>query len=388
LAARFRDAGFFWQTDQRLSLDERIPLLEKTVFIASLGSYRQKLERVQKLAAWLASHAVTEGRRADIPSLTRAAELSKSDLTTDMVAEFPELQGVVGGLYARRQGEDEKVWKAIYHHYQPAGPEDSLPETPEGALLALADKLDTLVGCFAVGLAPTGSRDPLALRRAAAGVLRIIIEARLSLSISHSLESALLILEQTGLHPKEATLTSIHSFLEERARYLFREQRGFSYDEVNATLAAGWDDLLDSSSRLNAIRRIRPTPDFDPVATGFKRIRNILEQAGREPGVSNLNPVDQALLEPGAERELFERFCALREKVGSLRQQKRYEEALRTIASIRPQVDNFFDKVLVMTPNQTLRQNRLNLLACLLQEFTTIADFSQIVIRPKSEETL
>ena len=384
LAARFRDAGFFWEADQKRKLADRLPLLEGVVFESRLGSYRKKVERVRALAAWLGREMSADGRRADIAATTRAAELSKCDLTTEMVGEFPELQGVVGGLYARAQGEPEAVARAILDHYKPAGPEDSLPATLEGATLAMADKLDSIAACFAVGLVPTGSRDPFALRRAGSGIVRIIVELGLRLSLDGAVREALSILAGSDLAGRDATPAPVLGFLEERARHLFREGKGFAYDEVNAVFAAGWDDLVDAGARLAALRALRPTPDFEPVAAAFKRIRNILEQAGGPD--RSARPIENNLIEAGAERELYDRFLKLRPRVAEFRERHRYQEALRQIATLRPQVDRFFDTVLVMAKDESVRENRLALLARLLKEFSTVADFAELAVGPKTRE--
>ena len=388
LAARFRDAQFFWASDQRRKLAERLPLLEQTTFVARAGNYRQKVDRLIRLTAWLGENVIADGRRADIAALARAAELSKSDLTAEIVGEFPELQGILGGLYARAQGETESVAAAIFDHYKPAGPDDSLPATLEGALLAVGDKLDSVAACFAVGLIPTGSRDPYALRRAGAGIVRISTERQLRFSLCAAVEVAVTVARESGLPGEDETTlaASVLGFLEERARHLFREFHGYAYDEVNAVFAAGWDDLVDTRARLEALRQIRPTPGFEPLAAAFKRIRNILEQAGGSERFlgREINPEH---IEPGPERELYNRFLKLKPRVAGLREKQRYPEAFREVASLRPQVDSFFDKVLVMAPEEARRENRLALLAQLLREFSAMADFSEIAVTAKVKET-
>ena len=252
LRARFNDARFFWETDQKKTLADRVADLAHVTFQAKLGSYLEKAERMQALVRQLGGdeHAV------------RAAELSKCDLTTELVKEFTELQGVVGGLYARAQGEPEPVWQAIYDQYKPESMEDTIPRNRTGQIVALADKLDTLRGCFAVGLIPSGSRDPFALRRAAQGVVKIIVEGKLDLDLAPYLDN-----------------DALREFLQDRVRYYFRDIRGFAYDEINATMAAGWTNLVDLEARLERVQSLRNTPDFEPLAASFKRIRNILEQA-------------------------------------------------------------------------------------------------------------
>jgi glycyl-tRNA synthetase beta chain len=346
LRARFNDAKFFWETDQKKKLADRVADLAHVTFQAKLGSYLEKTDRIKGLVQQLGGDN----------NAVRAGELSKADLTTEMVKEFTELQGVVGGLYARAQGEPEEVWTAIYDHYKPASMEDSIPRNRAGQLVSLADKLDTLVSCFRIGLIPTGSKDPFALRRAAQGVVKILVEAKLRLPIRKLLPS----------DPK------LEDFLLDRIRYYFKDIRGFKYDEVNAVLASGWDDLVDVEERLTAIQAVRPTENFEPLAASFKRIRNILKQL---QFAGNGGAIDPALLEPGPEADLFHEFQDVRSRAAH----QPYRPALESIASLRPKVDLFFDKVLVNAPDEKIRHNRLTLLHTLLAEFSTIADFSEIV---------
>jgi glycyl-tRNA synthetase beta chain len=346
LRARFNDARFFWETDQKKKLADRVSDLAHVTFQAKLGSYLEKTERMVALVKEL------HGDHAAI----RAAQLSKCDLTTELVKEFTELQGVVGGLYAREQGEPEEVWQAIYDHYKPVSMEDSIPRNPAGELVSLADKLDTLRGCFSIGLIPTGSRDPFALRRAAQGVVKILVEGELRLPLRKLLGGD----------------AKLEEFVLDRVRYYFKDIRGFKYDEVNAVLASGWDDLVDVQERLVAIQAVRPTEDFEPLAASFKRIQNILKQAQFS---GDGGQIDAALLEPGPESDLYKEFQNVRGIVAD----QSYRPALESIASLRPKVDLFFDKVLVNAPDAKIRQNRLTLLRTLLAEFSTIADFSEIV---------
>jgi len=337
LRARFNDARFFWQTDQRRKLADRVDDLAHVTFQAKLGSYLAKTERVVALVKELGGDENAQ----------RAARLAKCDLTTELVKEFTELQGVVGGLYARAQGEPEEVWQAIYDHYKPESMEDSIPRHTTARLVSLADKLDTLRECFGIGMAPTGSRDPFALRRAAQGVVKILVEGNLTIALPKLI----------GADPQ------LTEFFEDRVKFYFREARGFAYDEVNAAMSAGWSDLPDLKARLLHLQRIRPTPDFEPLAASFKRIKNILRQAGFTGG-----SFDPALLEPGPELDLFEEIKRAEGKpleVG--------------IGALRPKVDLFFDKVLVNAPDPAVRANRLAMLHGLLEQFRTFADFSEIV---------
>jgi glycyl-tRNA synthetase beta chain len=349
LRARFNDARFFWEFDQQKRLADRLADLAHVTFHQELGTY---LDKAHRMVGLVAAFGGSEEAR-------RAALLAKCDLTTGMVGEFPELQGIVGGLYARAQGEAEAVARAIYEHYRPAGIDDAIPATPEGRLVALADKLDTLREAFRIGLVPTGSKDPFALRRAAQGVVRILVEGDLAFPLDE-------------LVAGDATL---REFLLDRARYYFRDVRGFAYDEVNAVLAAGVGTLPDVARRLEALRRVRSTDNFEAIAASFKRIKNILRQAGWAGG----GEVEPARLEAAEEAALYARFLEIRELVEARRRERDYEPALEAIASLRPQVDSFFDHVLVNAPEPELRANRLALLGRLLEEFSSIADFSEIV---------
>ena len=349
LRARFNDARFFWEFDQRRKLADRVEDLAHVTFQKELGSYLEKARRMVEIVKSLGGDEYAQ----------RAALLAKCDLTTEMVGEFPELQGIVGGLYARAQGEPEPVAQAIYDHYKPVTMEDEIPSTLEGRLVALADKVDTLRECFRIGLIPSGSKDPFALRRAAQGAVKILVEGGLRFRVS----------ELAGADPK------LVEFFTDRIRYYFRDIRGFAYDEVNAVLAAGADDLPDAAERLAAIRDVRPTENFEPIAASFKRIKNILRQAGYGNG-GQVEP--EALVEP-QERELYEAFLRVRNEVEQHRSRGAYRAGLQAIAALRPQVDDFFDHVLVNAPDERLRRNRLALLANLLKEFSSIADFSEIV---------
>ncbi len=351
LRARFNDARFFWQADQRRYLPERISDLSKVTFHAKLGSYEDKTKRVAALAAQLASQA-----GANPETIERAAWLSKSDLTTDMVKEFTELQGIVGGLYARAQGEPEAVATAIYDHYKPVGMEDSIPRTTEGQLLSVADKLDTLRECFQVGLIPTGSKDPFALRRAAQGIVKILFDARLPIPLMDLVED----------------IPELPGFMRERIQFYLRDVVGYAYDEVNAGVAAGITTLPDLADRVSAIHYIRPTEDFEPVAASFKRIKNILKQAQ----LTRAEQPNPELLSRGPEKDLYNAFARTRERLTTTPE---YRLKLAAMASLRPQVDLFFDKILVNDPDPAIRENRLALLHGLLTEFSNIADFSEIV---------
>jgi len=315
--------------------------------------------------------------QAHVADADRAAEIAKCDLATEMVREFPELQGIVGGLYARAQGEADHVADAVYDHYRPVGLDDPIPRNLTGCAVAMADKLDSIVGCFTVGVVPTGSSDPYALRRAALGIVKIILEEKLPVSLSLAVGAA-----AKALHahiPKRsitpAQETQVLDFILDRARYVFRERSRFAYDEVNAVFRAGADDLVDAQKRLAALRSIRKSKNFEPLAVSFKRIRKIIEKSNLKDGAAS---VQVNLFESDAERELF---AAGREAASKVQAEKRaghYEQALERIASLRKAVDRFFEEVMVMAEDEAVRKNRLALLSELLREFTTVADFSEI----------
>jgi glycyl-tRNA synthetase beta chain len=382
LRARFNDARFFWNVDQQKKLADRLDDLRHVTFQARFGkssSYFEKTLGVKSGAMRLADLLGLDRNIA-----RRAAELSKTDLITEMVKEFTELQGVVGGLYLRIQGEPEEVWRAVYEHYEPVSMESPVPASSYGKLLSLADKLDTIEGAFALGMIPTGSKDPFGLRRAAQGVVKILVEGGWRLDLKKAIREGAEANNETLLRegvtgysesrdPDGVLMVEkeILEFLEDRIRYYFREVRGFAYDEVNAVLAAPWSDLVDVLERLEALQAIRPTPDFEPLAASFKRISNILKQAEYADGAE----IDESLLEAGPERELYDAFRKVsRESKGA-----GYRAELAAIATLRPKVDAFFDKVLVNAKDERVRRNRLALLHAMRTEFSTIADFSEIV---------
>src|SRR5712664_3445460 len=305
LRARFADAQFFWHADQKCRLADYLPKLERVTYESRLGSYRDKVERIRAIACWFTEQWFNLGMlQAHVAEADRAAELAKCDLATEMVREFPELQGIVGGLYARAQGEPVEVADAVYDHYRPVGLDDPIPRNLTGCAVALADKFDSVVGCFAVGVVPTGSSDPYALRRAALGIVKTILDRRLPLSLSLSVGAAAKAL--VTLKPKRGVTPAqeiqILDFILDRAKYVFREREGFGYDEVSAVFRAGADDLVDAQKRLAALRSIRKSKNFEPLAVSFKRIRKILEKSNLKSDGLSAQP---ELFESEAERELF-----------------------------------------------------------------------------------
>jgi len=378
LRARFADAQFFWNADQKCRLADYLPRLERVTYESRLGSYRDKVERFRAIARWLTVQWFNQGiLQAHVAEADRASELAKCDLATDMVREFPELQGIVGGLYARVQSEPEDVADAVYDQYRPAGMDDDIPRNLTGCAVALADKLDSVVGCFAVGLVPTGSSDPYALRRAALGIVKIILDKKLPVSLTLAISEAAKTLH--ALAPKRTVKpehqAQVLEFLLDRARFVFREKEGFGYDEVKAVLEAGNDDLVDAQKRLVALKAIRKSKNFEPLAVSFKRIRKILEKAD---GGDLHHPIAEGLLEAGAERELYDAVTAASAKMATERASRNYLHALEAVAGLRKSVDRFFQEVMVMAEDQAVRRNRLALLHKLKQEVSAIAYLEEI----------
>jgi len=379
LRARFADARFFWESDQKIRLGDYLSKLQKVTYESRLGSYFDKVERMRSIARSLCEGWYNLGiAGAHVADADRAAELAKCDLATEMVREFPELQGVVGGLYSRAQGEPDEVADAVYDHYRPVGLDDPIPRNLTGCAVALADKFDAIVGCFSVGVVPTGSSDPFALRRAALGIVKIILERKLPVSLTTLVGASTKALQQ---NPPKKTVTEkqeaqIREFLLERARFVFREKSGYAYDEVNAVFRADADDLVEAEKRLKALKQIRKSKSFEPLAASFKRIRKILEKAALPAGQAPA--VNPELFEKDAEKELFHAVKDSAKKIAEDKRAGRYVEALEHIAGNRKHVDRFFEEVMVMAEDEKVRNNRLALLGELLREFTTIADFSEL----------
>ncbi|RXH57004.1 glycine--tRNA ligase subunit beta [Granulicella sibirica] len=371
LRARFNDARFFWEFDQRTPLMERVKLLEKVTFQKDLGSYATKSERVRGVAKLLATEVATRGGAVDAGALDQAVVLAKTDLTAELVKEFTELQGIVGGLYARAQGYPEAVALAVYDQYLPESMEDSVPRTMEGALLAIADKADTIAGMFGLGLEPTGSKDPFALRRAANGIVKILGETEVPLNLGE-----IAFLAAPG---REEVVRKIELFFAERLEFYLREAKGQAYDVVKAVLAIRADGVRDAVARAEAVTAVRGSADFTAVAGAFKRMTNILAQA-REKGFAASGVVDVALLKDAAELGLAEKAASLAPEVARMRSAGDYRGALEAIAGLRAQVDAFFESVMVMDPDAEVRGNRLALLDRVLGDFSGIAEFSEIVV--------
>ena len=369
LRARFNDAKFFWEFDQRVPLVERVKLLENVMFQKDLGSYAAKSERVRALAAKLGATVNQRGAGVDLAAVDQAAMLAKTDLTAELVKEFTELQGVIGGLYARAQGVSQTASDAIYDQYLPASAKDALPRSPEGALLGIADRVDTIVGMFGLGMEPTGSKDPFALRRAANAIVRILAESRLPLTLEDLFASSGV---NTAMDDK------LRGFFAERVEFYLRENRGQAYDVVKAVMSAGWNDVQDVAIRAEAVTQVRSGDDFIAISAAFKRMKNILQQAAAKSEMVPTAVVADLLVET-AEQELGRCSAELAAQAEALRKVRDYGAALLAIATLRPYVDGFFESVMVMAPEPELRGNRLALLMRIAADFSRIADFSEIV---------
>jgi glycyl-tRNA synthetase beta chain len=367
LRARFNDARFFWDYDQKIPLSARVEMLKTVTFQRDLGSYFSKTESNLLMAKALGAALAAKGISLEQAALEQAVLLAKTDLTTELVKEFTELQGIVGGLYARAQGAGEAVAQAIYWQYLPAAMDDPIPPTAEGQLLGLADRMATIAEMFAIGLEPSGSKDPFALRRAANGVIKILAESGLPLTIEELESLALETLPRAG---------KVGAFLKERLDFYLREVRGYSYDVVNAVLSTGLTTVADAIARAQALTDVRGSEDLAAISTAFKRIKNILRQAEEKQEGQSIQP--EALVEP-AEQHLYAEMARVAPQVEALRAHQKYPEALERIASLRPVIDSFFDQVMVLAPEAHLRRNRLALIASVLNDFSRIADFSEIV---------
>jgi glycyl-tRNA synthetase beta chain len=385
LRARFNDARFFWDVDQKIPLKQRVDRLKAVTFQKDLGSYHEKSLRVRQLA----NHIVEElgpGTEVNDPALSEAASLAKTDLTTELVKEFTELQGIVGGLYAKAQGLDPATADAIYDQYKPESMEDEVPRTIEGAVLSLADKADSISGMFALGLQPTGSKDPFALRRQANGIVRILAEHKLALSIPRLFEQARKAYKGSEAEKKfkdRSYKQEVTEFFRERSEFYLRDALGLEYDTVNAVLAAGSENIPEAVSRAKAVSEARKAEDFAHIAAAFKRVKNILRQA-EEKKFAIAGKLEPAKLQDEVAFKLVGESVAIGAAVEQYRQQKNYEQALKVMATLRPHVDAFFDKVMVMVDDEKVRSHRLAMLRDLLDNFSTIADFSEIVTEGKS----
>ena len=369
LRARFNDARFFWEFDQRTPLVDRVKLLENVTFQKDLGSYAAKSERVSAIAKRLITFAAARGATLNESAIAEAARLAKTDLTTELVKEFTELQGIIGGLYAHSQGLSAVVADAIYDQYLPASAKDSIPRSPEGCLLGLADRIDTIAGMFRLGMEPTGSKDPFALRRAANAIVRLLAESSLPLLLSDIINAST---------PAKETTEKLHAFFLERIGFYLRESRDQAYDVAKAVMAAGANDIRDLVARAEAVTAVRGGEDFIVVCAAFKRMKNILVQA-QFNRADLTDDMTGRVGDVAPQIALATKSFDVAARMHTLREQRNYLGAIEQIATMRPEVDAFFESVMVNDPDEGIRKRRLALLAMIVSNFSSIADFSEIV---------
>ncbi len=372
IRARLADAAFFWDEDLKTPLGDRAGSLKKIVWQENLGTVYDKVERITALALFIGGRL---GAGEDLLAvIKRAAEICKADLVTSMVYEFPELQGIMGREYALRSGEDPGVAQAVFEHYLPRFSGDLLPATRAGRVLSLADKFDNLVGCFAVGIQPTGSQDPYALRRQALGISHIIMEGELVISLGETVARAYegYVRKAALKIDRNTVMSELEEFFRQRIRG-FLIDRGFAYDIVDAVISAGADDILGVLQRVEALDRFRLEPAFEAVITAFNRANNLSRKyEGTE--------VSPKLLQHTAEKDLFNALSGVRQEVGELLKKRDYSGALRRVAVLRKPVDAFFDAVMVMVEDERVRDNRLALLKNIALLVSPLADLSKIVV--------
>jgi glycyl-tRNA synthetase beta chain len=374
---RLADAAFFWEQDQRISLQARLPLLDAVTFQAKLGSIGARTRRVEALAV-----AVASAMAVDSSLVQRAAQLAKCDLVSAMVGEFPELQGIMGEYFARADGEAAEVATAIREHYLPRGANDELPATPTGTALAIADKLDTLAGIFSIDAKPSGARDPFGLRRAAIGVLRILLQQRLPLDLVALLDTAVRAqpLDAAGLARAPALVEALHAYFMERLRAMYLEAAlapGVTPEIFDAVLAVQPRSPVDFDARLRALLGFLQLPEAVSLTAANKRIANLLRKSSGDSGATQPT-VNAALLQLAAERALYDALLAAETSVPPAVARGEYASALGQLARLRSAVDAFFDGVMVMDEDRAVRETRLALLWRLRNLFTGIADLSRL----------
>ena len=388
LAARLRDARFFWESDRRVTLEARLDRLDTLQFHKQLGSYRAKAERLEVLAAWVAVEAF--GAPAEAPHAARAGRLAKADLTTDMVREFTDLQGTMGGIYAREEQLPEQVWKAIYFQYLPVGVEAAAPPTREQlgaaavswAAVSLADKADTVTAMFAAGERPTGTRDPFGVRRQLHGLLKVLVDLPETTGLKAAVDLDALVRRAAAplaVPDVEGLVADVRAFALDRLRHLFA-QRGFRAGEIEAALGAttpGLSPLL-VRWRLEALQAMRASEDFEALAVLFKRVKNIAREVSAEPRASYAQSLDRGLLALPAEQELLRQFDAQAPAIRAAVALGDYRRGMTAAATLRPAVDRFFTDVFVMVDDERLRTSRLMLMVALRDIVMSMADLSQL----------
>ncbi len=367
LKARLSDATYFLREDLKISLEKRAEQLKKVVFQAKLGTSYEKMVRFKELALFICERVDSKLRE----SVGRASFLCKADLVTGMVGEFPKLQGIVGREYARLSGEKTEVAEAIYEHYLPGFAGDRLPSGPIGDIVSIADKADTIVGSFGIGLVPTGTADPFGLRRQALGIIRIILEKKYSLSLSQLIEESEKLLKEKMERPVSEVKKEVLDFF--RVRYQnFLLDKGYPFDVVEAVISISFDELLDVQGRIDALKQAREWKDFESIVIGFKRAMNILK------GYRSKKEINPSIFSETAEKNLYRSFLHAKDKIGLHLNQRNYESSLLEMTRMKKPIDDFFDQVMVMVEDEAIRDNRLALLNEIGQLFLKVADFSKL----------
>jgi len=369
LRARLEDAKFFWEQDLKIKLSNRGRNLDRVVYQEKLGSYQDKTLRLKKIGAYLSGKLDAKLEKKHV---VEAAEISKVDLLTEMVREFPSLQGRMGGLYAKEEGFPTSVWKAVYEHYQPTSMEDATPSSLSGAVLSIVDKLDSIVGALGVGVEVSGSKDPFGLRRSAQGICKIILEKKLDFSVHRLLDKTLKVYGEIFEESKAEIKKRCLDFFKGRLQYIY-EYQGYRYDLIKAALAPGIDNIYHTSLRLKALDSLKERSQFEPLIHIAKRVNNILRD---QP----LYRVNSELLEEKQERELFTTFSIIMDNVQPMIARGEFAKAQRMVFRIKSSINSFFDHVLVMADDNRLRRNRLALLQAISKLLMQIADYSQIVV--------
>lgn len=371
LRARLEDARFFYRTDRSADLDTWVNRLKSVMFQAKLGSVFDKVVRIGKITQYLAGRIGCPAETA--AHAARAAYLCKADLMSQAVGEFPKLQGIMGRVYALAAGEPPAVASAIEEHYQPIYSGGALPRSTAGALVAIADKMDTICGCFSAGLIPSGAADPYALRRQAIGIIQTLLEKKFSFSLTALITTCTALFPVASDEAAAETGQRVYDFFSGRMTHLLVDA-GFSKDVVAAVTAVTVDQVPDVWNRVAALEALKAEPDFDPLAIAFKRVVNIIKKSETARGAT----LNETLFEAPCEGELYAEFKKIRDKVTDNLKSGRFEEALRRIAALRGAVDAFFDGVLVMAEDEPIRNNRLALLREISDLFAMVADFSKL----------
>jgi glycyl-tRNA synthetase beta chain len=347
--------------------------LKNVLFQAQLGSVYDKTVRIEKNAEFIAGKV--EYDSGLVEQVRRAAQLCKADLVTHMVGEFPKLQGIMGRVYARAQGELPTIATAIEEHYRPIYSGAPLPDTIAGAVLGIADKIDSICGCFRSGLIPTGAADPYALRRQGIGIVQIMLDKDFSFSLSELIENSLGLFDQPETHSLDNISEKIEAFLKNRMTHLLGEE-GFSKDTVAAVVAVSNNSVPDIWNRVRALEKLKANPDFEPLAVAFKRVVNIIKRADD----FQLSAIDEKLFEHDSESALWTAYGRVKRKIDDDLEKGLFESALAILATLRDDVDAFFDGVMVMVDNEKVRRNRLSMLGHIAALFENFADFSRIGI--------